>query len=292
MTRKNQTPAGTATEVLARRCARAIAALVAAAVVTTAAPALAQTGATATVQTGAEQTITRMVNEHRAGAGLPALSTHSGLLGQARKQAVRMLEAGRIYHNPNLESDTAAAVSNWRTLGENVGVGTDAAAIQNAFIRSAPHRANIENGSFNLVGIGVVSTDDGRLYVTQMFVGASVSAAATSTTKPAAGTATAAPARKAATAAPASARPAATTTARRPQAQPVASSPAAVKAAAAATKVSQEAAEQKAAFASLTETLGDNGPRINTTAPSTQVRATRSTSPSTFSRLVSALRFW
>ena len=43
--------------------------------------------------------------------------------------------------------------------------------IESMFEASSPHRANLLNGSFNQIGVGVTVGDDGQLYVTEFFVG-------------------------------------------------------------------------------------------------------------------------
>jgi hypothetical protein len=54
-------------------------------------------------------------------------------------------------------------------VGENVGMGGSASSIHQAFMNSAPHRANILDHDFTQVGIGTAYDDKGVLYITQVF---------------------------------------------------------------------------------------------------------------------------
>ena len=105
------------------------------------------------------------VNAAPANAGRPALSWNSHLAAVAGEQADRMAAKHRLYHNPNLAAD----VGNYRWVGENVGYGPSSSSIQKAFMKSAPHRANILDGDFTQIGIASVRDDDGRLWVAQVF---------------------------------------------------------------------------------------------------------------------------
>ena len=59
-----------------------------------------------------------------------------------------------------------------RALGENLaqaGPGTSAWAIEDAWMSSAPHRANILNGGFNRIGVGVTVDGAGRVWMVALF---------------------------------------------------------------------------------------------------------------------------
>jgi hypothetical protein len=110
------------------------------------------------------------VNASRSQHGLPALTMMSDLHSLATSWSAHMASGGcgggaDICHNPNLTSD----VDNWQAVGENVGVGPDVNAIEDAFMNSPEHRANILDPDYTEVGIGTAVGKDGRLYVTQDF---------------------------------------------------------------------------------------------------------------------------
>ena len=107
-----------------------------------------------------------MVNDLRARHGVPALARSGELNAKARAQADRMAARGRIYHSTNL----AAGVSpGWRLIGENVAVAGRIEQAQAALEKSPGHLANMVNGQFTEMGVGV-TVSNGRVYVVQVFV--------------------------------------------------------------------------------------------------------------------------
>ena len=58
-----------------------------------------------------------------------------------------MARKGKLWHN-----DISSATDHWVWLGQNVGVGSSAEALQQAFMDSPPHRANILRRKANLFG--------------------------------------------------------------------------------------------------------------------------------------------
>jgi hypothetical protein len=109
-----------------------------------------------------------LLNQHRADSGLPGLTMSAGLSDYARAHSEQMAAAGSIFHSSNLSAIAGAVAPNWRTAGENVGVGGSVSVLDTALMNSAPHRANILGG-YNYVGIGVAYSGN-RVYVTEMFV--------------------------------------------------------------------------------------------------------------------------
>src|SRR5687768_13679638 len=97
-----------------------------------------------------ENQMTDMVNDHRGAHGLRRLPQHAALQMVARRQAQRMAAAGYIYHNPDLQVQSAQAVPDWLRIGENVGVGPDVPSVEQAFLNSPLHHANID-GQYNII---------------------------------------------------------------------------------------------------------------------------------------------
>jgi uncharacterized protein YkwD len=58
----------------------------------------------------------------------------------------------------------------WRKLGENIAIGYDLGAIQNAFMNSTGHRNNILDPAFNYSAVGVSGDPYGRYWVVQEFM--------------------------------------------------------------------------------------------------------------------------
>jgi uncharacterized protein YkwD len=104
-------------------------------------------------------------NSARSSARLRAYPQKADLVTVARRHAQRMASQGRIYHNPNLQTEVAG----WRMVGENVGRGGTVSAIHTAFMNSTAHRANILDRDFTEVGIGIAYDAKGVIYVVQVF---------------------------------------------------------------------------------------------------------------------------
>ncbi|HVF76097.1 MAG TPA: CAP domain-containing protein [Acidimicrobiales bacterium] len=121
-----------------------------------------------TAVTNDEAALASLVNGARAAAGLPALAVSGGLSDVARSHSASMAAAGDIYHSGALGSTVGTAVPNWTSVGENVGVGATVAEVHAALMASGSHRANIL-GDYNVLGVGVVRSADGRLWVTELF---------------------------------------------------------------------------------------------------------------------------
>lgn len=126
-------------------------------------------------------------NQARAARGLPGLQWNGVLAAKAQGWAQHMANGGcggGICHS-TLSSGNSL---NWTKLGENVGRGPagNAYAIQQAFINSPSHYANIVDPGFRYIGVGVVNAN-GTLYVAVEFM-ALASQPAPSTPAPAAGT--------------------------------------------------------------------------------------------------------
>jgi hypothetical protein len=151
-------------------------------------------GVSAVADSGSDQAFLSAINSTRSSAGLPALKMDGGLQSHARKHASDMVAADKIYHSSNSELQ-AAAGSGWDKLGENVGRGGTVSSLHQAFLDSSSHRANI-HGDYNLVGIGTDTAEDGRLYVTVVFMkkGSAPATTTTTTTAPATTTTPATPA--------------------------------------------------------------------------------------------------
>jgi uncharacterized protein YkwD len=121
----------------------------------------------------AEQQILELANRSRQQAGAPALTMDAGLSHAARVHAQAMLEARQLSHQfdgePSLPKRLAAATAlQLDQEGENVALDIDPAQAEQHLMLSPPHRANLLNPAYNVVGMGVVRSRD-RLYVVQDF---------------------------------------------------------------------------------------------------------------------------
>lgn len=118
------------------------------------------TEADAAVKPSERKFVSKM-NQVRSGQNL---KLSAGLTRLARRHSRAMRRADTLYHTNNLGSK----VQNWTSLGENVGVGGGVASLHRAFMQSPGHRANILDGRFSKVGVGVVK-DGARIWVTIIF---------------------------------------------------------------------------------------------------------------------------
>lgn len=114
-----------------------------------------------------------LANLDRARAGVPPLVLDSGLSQAARTHAQAMFEARQLSHQfdgePSLVQRLASATKLQLDLeGENVALDYDAQQGEQHLMHSPPHRANLLNPGFNVVGMAVVHSGD-RLYIVQDF---------------------------------------------------------------------------------------------------------------------------
>jgi uncharacterized protein YkwD len=120
-----------------------------------------------------EQQLLALANQSRRQAGVPPLTLDAGLSLAAREHAQAMLEEHRLSHQfqgePALPNRLASAS---RLLldqeGENVALDYDAQHGHEHLMLSPPHRANLLNPAYNVVGLGVVRSGD-RLFIVQDF---------------------------------------------------------------------------------------------------------------------------
>ncbi|MBA2318538.1 MAG: cell wall-binding repeat-containing protein [Euzebyales bacterium] len=118
---------------------------------------------------GAERRLTDLINAERGRLGLPGLRVDVRLVASARDWSQRMAERGAIAHDPDLSSRVPAGAAAW---AENVGMASASSDVADRvhalFMGSAGHRANLLDGRFTEVGIGVV-VSGGRAWVAQRF---------------------------------------------------------------------------------------------------------------------------
>jgi uncharacterized protein YkwD len=120
-----------------------------------------------------EQVLLEWVNEARAQAGVPRLTLDVGLCRASRAHAEAMLAARQLSHQlegePALLQRLAAATETQLDLeGENVALDFDAAGGHQRLMLSPPHRANLLNPAYNVIGLGVVRNGD-QLYIVEDF---------------------------------------------------------------------------------------------------------------------------
>ena len=110
----------------------------------------------------------------RGTVGLGALTWSPKLAYNAANWACNMANSNSLYHQ-NLAALLASPdYSVFRTLGENILVGSGGMTgnqMEAAWRNSPPHWANITSRAFTHVGIGYCRGGDGRLWAAQEFAG-------------------------------------------------------------------------------------------------------------------------
>ena len=120
-----------------------------------------------------EEQLLALANQSRKQAGAPPLTLDPGLSQAARIHAQAMLAARQLSHQfdgePSLPIRLAATTQlQLDQEGENVALDYDAEHGHEHLMLSPPHRANLLNPAYNVVGMGVIRNGD-RLYIVQDF---------------------------------------------------------------------------------------------------------------------------
>ena len=115
--------------------------------------------------------VLRLVNIERSKAGLSSLSTNATLKAAADKRAQETVTSFS-HTRPNGSKFSTVLQEygiSYRTAGENIAYGQRSPQeVVNGWMNSPGHRANILNGSFNKIGIGVYQSR-GVIYWSQLF---------------------------------------------------------------------------------------------------------------------------
>ena len=115
-----------------------------------------------------EQQFLDLINQTRAGLGLGPLAAHPNLTQPARAHAQWMASTTRFEHQglrPLLSPP-------WRRVAENIAYGpVNVPALHQALVDSPGHYANITNGAYTHLGVGVYIDASGRLWTSHVFGG-------------------------------------------------------------------------------------------------------------------------
>ena len=119
------------------------------------------------------QQLLQLANQDRAQFNAPPLTLDSGLSQAARIHAQAMFDQRQLSHQfagePSLPQRLAAATKlQLDQEGENVALDYDAPGAEQHLMQSPPHRANLLNPAYNVIGLGIVRSGD-RLYIVQDF---------------------------------------------------------------------------------------------------------------------------
>lgn len=114
--------------------------------------------------------ILELINRERASAGLGSLTMDEEVSGIAVRWTRQMALAGKLSHNGDYLSQESLERLDATTVGENVAFADSVDRIHELLMNSPPHRANILQPDFRLVGVGAVRSDSGDLYLTEDFL--------------------------------------------------------------------------------------------------------------------------
>lgn len=119
-------------------------------------------------------TILADTNTDRGAAGLDALSWNPQLYCLALEWSTTLANSGSFEHRDLDAVLGSSAYRSYDTLGENLlrgsaGVGGD--AMEQAWMRSPGHRANILQPKYTSMGVAVVVTPGGMVYASENFGG-------------------------------------------------------------------------------------------------------------------------
>jgi uncharacterized protein YkwD len=111
------------------------------------------------------------MNGDRAAAGVAPLCANSQLVGFAQSCVESIAHTETLAHQ---DLSALVAQTSFHTMGENIagGNGLDSAnAIEQLWMNSPAHRANILNNAFTAVGVGIAYSPDGQAWIVADFGG-------------------------------------------------------------------------------------------------------------------------
>jgi hypothetical protein len=137
--------------------------------------ALAMLASSALAQSPAEQTLLELANQARATYHVPPLRWDAALAQAASAHIQWVLRyPGQLLHQypgePDLIARGAHAGARFGTIAENIGGrGENPAALQQIWMTTPTHRANLLDPNLNVVGMAVAAGPDGLLYAVEDF---------------------------------------------------------------------------------------------------------------------------
>lgn len=129
-----------------------------------------------TVQlSAAEQQMVNLVNQERAKAGLAPLIVDPALVASAREKSKDMSANNYFSHNSPTYGGYAAQIrsrtADYTYVGENLAGNKNVSAAHTALMNSAGHRSNILNPNYTHIGVGITSSGQYGLIITEHFGG-------------------------------------------------------------------------------------------------------------------------
>lgn len=115
---------------------------------------------------GTASSFVNKVNSARASQGRDPVQVYWDLTDDARAHARNMMKRGEVFANPKIGSVTTG----WNALGEVVGVGPSVGLLFDAFMKSSSSRSTILGSSYNYIGVGAVTDENGIIWVAMILM--------------------------------------------------------------------------------------------------------------------------
>jgi hypothetical protein len=126
----------------------------------------------ATVPDTQQRLILDLTNQDRASQNLPPLTWSPVLAAAAMLHAQAIAKANNLTHQlagePDVAARAAQAGAHFEAIAENIAYGFSAPSIEQQWMQSTPHRANILDPRMNSIGIALVHAD-GTLWAVEDF---------------------------------------------------------------------------------------------------------------------------
>jgi uncharacterized protein YkwD len=126
-----------------------------------------------------EQEIFDLINDERNKKGLGELNWDASLSRLARAYSQKMARENFFSHyDRSGEAVDGRAktmrIKDWSKIGENLffcqGYGNPSELAVRGWMKSPTHRQNILDANYTDSGIGIAESEDGKIYITQVFI--------------------------------------------------------------------------------------------------------------------------
>lgn len=134
---------------------------------------------TGLAQSGEEYEVFQLVNTERAKQRLRPLEWDGRVADVAREHSRQMARQSFFGHQDQkgrtvVDRASAQRLLGWSKIGENLFMCDEVDGFERysvrGWLRSPSHRRNMLDREWTATGIGVYRSDDGRIYVTQVFI--------------------------------------------------------------------------------------------------------------------------
>ena len=123
-----------------------------------------------------ERVLLESTNQERTARGLGPLAWDPALAGAASLHVLAMIQANMLSHQlpgePDVAHRAAKQGAHFSAVAENIAYGSDPATIEQQWMQSPPHRANILDPRMNLMGVGLLASG-GTLWAVEDFAAGS-----------------------------------------------------------------------------------------------------------------------